>query len=41
MEPNPIAGDPIMARGSITGYDRKQPVFNLISKVLQDALDKS
>ena len=41
IEPNPIAGDPIMARGSINGYDRQQPVLNLVSKVLQEALDKS
>ena len=41
MEPNPLAGPAIIRRGSIKGYDREQPVFNLVSKVLQDALDKS
>jgi len=41
IEPNPIAGDPVMCRGSIKGYNRHQPVFNLISEVLQDALDNS
>ena len=39
MEPNPLVGDPIMARGSIIGYDRKQPVLNLVMEALQDALD--
>jgi hypothetical protein len=39
MEPNPLVGDPIMARGSITGYNRKQPVLNLVMEALQDALD--
>ena len=39
MEPNPLVGDPIMARGSITGYDRQQPVLNLVMEALQDALD--
>jgi len=41
IEPNPLVGDPVMCRGSLTGYDREQPVLNLVSKVLQDALDKS
>ena len=41
MEPNPLVGPAIIRRGSIKGYDREQPVFNLVSKVLQDALDKS
>jgi hypothetical protein len=41
IEPNPIAGDPILARGKITGYDRHQPVLNLVSEVLQEALDKA
>ena len=39
MEPNPLVGNPIMARGSITGYNRKQPVLNLVMEALQDALD--
>ena len=41
IEPNPLAGDPVMCRGSIKRYNRYQPVFNLISEVLQDALDNS
>ena len=41
MEPNPLVGDPIMARGSIIGYDRQQPVLNLVMEALQDALDNS
>lgn len=42
IEPNPIGDvDPVMCRGSIKGYDREQPVLNLVSKVLQDALDKT
>ena len=39
MEPNPLVGNPIMARGSITGYNRQQPVLNLVMEALQDALD--
>jgi hypothetical protein len=35
-EPTPLDGEPIMKRGSITGYDRKQPVLNLVNTVLQD-----
>jgi len=41
MEPTPLVGPPIMRRGSIRGYNRQQPVLNLVSKVLQEALDKS
>jgi hypothetical protein len=41
LEPNPLDGDPVMCRGSIKGYDRQQPVLNLVSKVLQEALDKT
>jgi len=40
MEPTPLVGPPIMRRGSIRGYNRQQPVLNLVSKVLQEALDK-
>jgi hypothetical protein len=39
IEPTPLSGPPVIRRGSIMGYDRNQPVFNLVSKVLQDALD--
>jgi hypothetical protein len=41
LEPNPLAGDPVMCRGSIKGYDRHQPVLNLVTEVLKEALDKS
>lgn len=36
LEPNPLGGGPIMARGSIRKYDRDQPVLNLVTKVLED-----
>lgn len=37
LEPNPMGrSGPIMARGSIRGYDREQPVMNLVTKVLED-----
>lgn len=39
IEPNPLVGPAIIRRGSITGYNRDQPVVNLVSKVLQEALD--
>ena len=41
MEPSPLVGPAIIRRGSLTGYDREQPVLNLVSKVLQEALDNS
>lgn len=41
MEPNPLVGSPIIRRGSIKGYDRQQPVLNLVMEVLQEALDNS
>jgi len=37
MEPNPLAGPSIIRRGSIKGYNRDQPVLNLIQTVLEDA----
>lgn len=37
MEPSPLAGPSIIRRGSITKYDRDQPVLNLIKTVLEDA----
>jgi len=36
MEPNPLVGPPIIKRGSISGYNRDQPVMNLIKTVLND-----
>lgn len=39
IEPNPLVGPAIIRRGSIVGYNREQPVVNLVSKVLQEALD--
>jgi len=41
MEPNPLVGPAIIRRGSIRGYDREQPVLNLVMEVLQKALDKT
>jgi len=41
IEPNPLVGPAIIRRGSITGYNRDQPVVSLVSKVLQEALDNS
>jgi hypothetical protein len=35
-EPTPLEGQPIMKRGSIKGYNRKQPVLNLVNEVLKD-----
>lgn len=37
MEPNPLVGPSIIRRGSIKGYNRDQPVLNLIQTVLEDA----
>ena len=36
FEPTPLNGEPIMRRGSITKYDRNQPVIELIKRVLND-----
>jgi hypothetical protein len=33
-EPSPLNGEPVMKRGSIKGYDRQQPVINLVKEVL-------
>jgi hypothetical protein len=33
-EPSPLNGEPIMKRGSLKGYDRQQPVINLVKEVL-------
>ena len=35
-EPKPLAGKPISKKGSIKKYNRKQPVINLLKKVLED-----
>jgi hypothetical protein len=36
-EPEPLSQDkPIMKRGSIRGYDRNQPVLELLKRVLTD-----
>lgn len=35
-EPSPLVGNPILKKGSIVKYDRKQPVINLLKKVLED-----
>jgi hypothetical protein len=35
-EPEPIAGSPVIKRGSIRGYDRNKPVTELLKKVLTD-----
>lgn len=36
-EPSPISGSPIKKHGTISKYDRMQPVVNLVQKVLQDS----
>jgi len=36
-EPTPLTGEPLMKRGSISKYDRNQPVIELIKQVLNDA----
>jgi len=36
LEPNPLGGNPILAKGSIRKYKRDQPVLNLVTKVLED-----